>query len=69
VIVLGLVGFGKSATVKAIARRLKAVYGDHGYLAIVDPKGEYGPLAACGGTSACSPVGSGRSSISSTTRC
>src|SRR5262249_8544991 len=46
VIVLGSVGFGKSATVKAIVRRLKAVYGDRRYLAVVDPKGEYGPLAA-----------------------
>jgi type IV secretory pathway VirB4 component len=46
VIVLGSVGFGKSATVKAFVRRLKAVYGDGRYLAIVDPKGEYEPLAA-----------------------
>jgi type IV secretory pathway VirB4 component len=46
VIVLGSVGFGKSATVKALARRLKAVYGDGRYLAIVDPKGEYELLAA-----------------------
>ena len=46
VIVMGSVGFGKSATVKALIRRLKAVYGDGRYLAIIDPKGEYGPVAA-----------------------
>lgn len=40
-IVMGSVGFGKSATVKAFVRRLKAVYGDDRYLAIIDPKGEY----------------------------
>jgi hypothetical protein len=46
VIVMGSVGFGKSATVKALIRRLNAVYGDGRYLAIIDPKGEYGALAA-----------------------
>ena len=40
-IVMGSVGFGKSATVKALVRRLKAVYGAGRYLAIIDPKGEY----------------------------
>ena len=40
-IVMGSVGFGKSATVKALIRRLKAVYGQGRYLAIIDPKGEY----------------------------
>jgi type IV secretory pathway VirB4 component len=45
-IVMGSVGFGKSATVKALIRRLKAVYGPERYLAIIDPKGEYGPVAA-----------------------
>ena len=40
-IVIGSVGFGKSATVKAFLRRLKAVYGAGRYLAIIDPKGEY----------------------------
>ena len=45
-IVMGSVGFGKSATVKALVRRLKAVYGADRYLAIIDPKGEYGPVAA-----------------------
>ena len=45
-IVMGSVGFGKSATVKAFLRRLKAVYGAGRYLAIIDPKGEYGPVAA-----------------------
>jgi type IV secretory pathway VirB4 component len=46
VIVMGSVGFGKSATVKALLRRLKAVYGEARYLAIIDPKGEYAALAA-----------------------
>jgi len=45
-IVMGSVGFGKSATVKAFVRRLKAVYGDDRYLAIIDPKGEYTAIAA-----------------------
>jgi type IV secretory pathway VirB4 component len=45
-IVMGSVGFGKSATVKAFVRRLRAVYGSERYLAIIDPKGEYGALAA-----------------------
>ena len=45
-IVMGSVGFGKSATVKAFVRRLRAVYGPDRYLAIIDPKGEYGALAA-----------------------
>ena len=44
-IVMGSLGFGKSATVKALIRRLRAVYGDQRYLAIVDPKGEYGAVA------------------------
>jgi len=44
-IVMGSVGFGKSATVKALIRRLRAVYGDRRYLAIIDPKGEYSPIA------------------------
>ena len=44
-IVMGSVGFGKSATVKALIRRLRAVYGSQRYLAIIDPKGEYGALA------------------------
>ena len=45
-IVMGSVGFGKSATVKAFVRRLRAVYGPDRYLAVIDPKGEYGALAA-----------------------
>lgn len=44
-IVLGSVGFGKSATIKAFLRRLVAVYGGDRYLAVIDPKGEYSPLA------------------------
>ena len=45
-IVMGSVGFGKSATVKALIRRLQAVYGTGRYLAIIDPKGEYSTVAA-----------------------
>jgi Helicase HerA, central domain len=45
-IVMGSVGFGKSATVKALIRRLKAVYGPGRYLAVIDPKGEYTSVAA-----------------------
>ena len=45
-IVMGSVGYGKSATVKAFIRRLKAVYGADRYLAVIDPKGEYGAVAA-----------------------
>lgn len=45
-IVMGSVGTGKSATVKALIRRLRAVYGEQRYLAIIDPKGEYGTVAA-----------------------
>ena len=37
-IVMGSVGFGKSATVKALLRRLKAVYGADRYLAIDRPE-------------------------------
>jgi type IV secretory pathway VirB4 component len=45
-LVIGSVGFGKSATVKALVRRMKAVYGANRYLAIIDPKGEYSAVAA-----------------------
>ena len=38
-IVMGSVGFGKSATVKALIRRLRAVYGDQRYLAMWDVNG------------------------------
>jgi type IV secretory pathway VirB4 component len=44
-LVIGSVGFGKSATVKAFVRRSKAVHGDARYLAIIDPKGEYTDVA------------------------
>lgn len=44
-IVMGSVGYGKSGTVKALIRRLRAVYGSQRYLAIIDPKGEYSALA------------------------
>lgn len=62
-IVLGSVGFGKSATVKALVRRLKAVYGADRYLAIVDPKGEYGPVADDLGLSVVKPYPGGRDRI------
>lgn len=45
-IVMGSVGHGKSATVKALIRRLKAVYGPDRYIAVIDPKGEYTAVAA-----------------------
>lgn len=44
-IVMGDVGQGKSALVKTFARRQRAVYGHDRFLAILDPKGEYGALA------------------------
>jgi type IV secretory pathway VirB4 component len=45
VIVLGEVGSGKSSTVKAFLTRSIAVYGHRRFLAVIDPKGEYAPLA------------------------
>lgn len=45
-IVMGDVGQAKSSFVKCFARRQLAVYGPGRFLAILDPKGEYGPLAA-----------------------
>ena len=45
-IVIGEVGAGKSATVKAFLGRSLAVYGPRRFVAILDPKGEYGPFAA-----------------------
>jgi type IV secretory pathway VirB4 component len=62
-IVMGSVGFGKSATVKALVRRLKAVYGADRYLAIVDPKGEYRALAEDLGLSVIKPYPGGRDRI------
>jgi hypothetical protein len=62
-IVMGSVGFGKSATVKALVRRLKAVYGPDRYLAIVDPKGEYGPVADDLGLTVIKPYPGGRDRI------
>jgi type IV secretory pathway VirB4 component len=44
-VVLGHVGFGKSSLVKAFLRREVAVYGTGRFLAVIDPKGEYGLLA------------------------
>ena len=44
--VAGDVGTGKSATAKALIRRTRAVYGEGRYVAIMDPKSEYGDLAA-----------------------
>jgi type IV secretory pathway VirB4 component len=45
VMVLGEVGSGKSSTVKAFLARSVAVYGQRRFLAVLDPKGEYAPLA------------------------
>ena len=44
-IVIGEVGSGKSSTVKAFLRRSLAVYGRRRFIAVLDPKGEYRPLA------------------------
>jgi type IV secretory pathway VirB4 component len=46
VIVLGEVGSGKSSTVKAFIARSVAVYGNRRFVAVIDPKGEYTPVAA-----------------------
>lgn len=48
-LVIGEVGTGKSATVKAFLRRSLAVYGQRRLVIILDPKGEYEPLAATHG--------------------
>ena len=45
VIVFGDLGTGKSTTVKSFLWRAAACYGDDRFIAIVDPKGEYGALA------------------------
>jgi len=45
VMVIGEVGSGKSCTVKAFLSRSLAVYGQRRFVAILDPKGEYTPLA------------------------
>jgi Helicase HerA, central domain len=44
-LVIGEVGSGKSALVKAFLRRELAVYRDRRFVAILDPKGEYRPFA------------------------
>lgn len=44
-LVIGEVGSGKSALVKTFLGRSLAVYGDKRFVAILDPKGEYGPFA------------------------
>lgn len=45
VIVIGEVGAGKSSTVKAFLSRSLAVYGPRRFVAVLDPKGEYTPMA------------------------
>jgi len=45
VIVVGEVGSGKSSTVKAFLTRSLAIYGQRRFVAILDPKGEYTPMA------------------------
>jgi type IV secretory pathway VirB4 component len=44
VLVCGTIGSAKSGTVKALIKRCRAVYPDR-FVAVVDPKGEYTPLA------------------------
>lgn len=44
-LVIGDVGSGKSATVKAFLRRSLAIYGQRRFVAVLDPKGEYTTLA------------------------
>jgi hypothetical protein len=50
-IVIGEVGTGKSALVKAFLRRELAIYGQRRFLAILDPKAEYLPFAQAHGLS------------------
>lgn len=45
VVVIGEVGSGKSSTVKAFLSRSVTVYASKRFVAILDPKGEYSPLA------------------------
>ncbi|MEI2818279.1 MAG: DUF87 domain-containing protein [Microthrixaceae bacterium] len=49
VAIVGDLGFGKSALVKAMLGRELAVYGSKRQVTILDPKGEYGPFAAAHG--------------------
>lgn len=51
-VVVGEVGTGKSALVKAFLRRQLAVYGPRRFVAVLDPKGEYAPFAAAHGLAA-----------------
>jgi type IV secretory pathway VirB4 component len=48
-VVVGEVGTGKSALVKAFLRRQLAVYGAKRFVAVLDPKGEYTPFAGAHG--------------------
>ncbi len=48
-LVIGEVGSGKSALVKAFLGRSLAVYGHRRFIAILDPKGEYQPFAQAHG--------------------
>ena len=48
-IVIGEVGAGKSALVKAFLRRELAIYGHHRAVAVLDPKAEYLPFAQAHG--------------------
>jgi hypothetical protein len=45
-LIVGEPGFGKSATAKTILWRQAGYYGRRRFIAISDPKGEYGPLGA-----------------------
>lgn len=48
-VVVGDVGAGKSALVKAFLRRQLALHGRRRFVAVLDPKGEYGPFAEAHG--------------------
>ena len=48
-VVIGEVGTGKSALVKAFLRRELALYGRRRFVAVLDPKGEYRPFATAHG--------------------
>lgn len=70
----GAPGFRKSTLVKTTLLRMHAIYGNRRYIAVMDPKGEYAPLASAmgmphvalrpGGTVRLNPLDGGASSES-----
>jgi hypothetical protein len=48
-LIVGELGFGKSTTVKTYLYRMRGLYGSRRFMAVLDPKGEYGRLAAAAG--------------------